>query len=53
MQRQGYQPIFHIGVARTQGTISAHAWVEYDRQVVMGQLGNLDQFVPLLSEKTL
>jgi len=37
-----------IGVDRTvDGTVRAHSWIEYDGDVLIGQLDDLDAFEPL------
>jgi hypothetical protein len=48
MQRQGYYPAFRIGVAKApQGHLEAHAWLEYQGHVIMGNLPDLRRFMPL------
>lgn len=40
----------HVGVKRQSATqITAHAWVEYNQQILLGELPNLDQYIPLYS----
>jgi Transglutaminase-like superfamily len=41
---------FKIGVAKSeQGKLEAHAWIEVQNQVVMGQVNKLDQYTPMPS----
>ena len=48
MKRQGYSPQLRLGVAQgEQGKIEAHAWIEYQGLVVIGDLQNLSRFIPL------
>lgn len=58
MRWLGYTPVLQIGVAkpssaasplRLQSNIEAHAWIEYDGEVILGQITNLSSFVPLPS----
>ncbi|MDJ0736676.1 MAG: lasso peptide biosynthesis B2 protein [Nostocaceae cyanobacterium] len=50
MSRYGYSPELRIGVAKTQrGQLEAHAWVENQGQVVIGNLTDLSRFTPLPS----
>ena len=45
---QGYPNQIQIGVAKNQkGELEAHAWVESDGKVVIGQVNNLSQYIPL------
>jgi len=48
--RHGHRSELHIGVARTGGFFSAHAWVERDGRVLLGE-GELDTYVRLVSWK--
>jgi len=52
LARRGIQTNIRIGVTRTPGSpLEAHAWVERDGAVVMGELLNLSRFVQMpLSE---
>lgn len=44
---------FKIGVAKNgTGTFEAHAWIEVEGRVVIGQLHNLEQFTPMPSLPT-
>jgi len=44
----GYAPDLKIGVAKNNGGIlEAHAWIEHQGQVVIGQLNDLSRFIPL------
>lgn len=46
----GYKPELRIGVAKSEtGIFEAHAWIEYQGQVVIGYLQDLPRFVPLPS----
>ena len=46
--RNGYAPTLRIGVARDgNGQLEAHAWVEIQSQIVIGQLNDLTRFTPL------
>lgn len=48
MKRQSYMPQLHIGVAKgEQGQLEAHAWIEYDQKIIIGELQNLSQYMPL------
>ena len=50
MIRQGYSPELRIGVAKGEkGQLEAHAWVENQGQVVIGNLADLYRFTPLPS----
>jgi hypothetical protein len=47
--RYGYAHQLHIGVAKSAAdTLNAHAWIEYQGRVIIGGLGNLSQFKPLV-----
>jgi len=40
LARRGYASTLHLGVARTPaGGLLAHAWLEVDGQIVVGELG--------------
>jgi hypothetical protein len=48
LDRLEHSPELRIGVAKdNQGTLEAHAWIEYQGQIVMGNLKDLSRFVPL------
>jgi hypothetical protein len=48
--RRGYPPELRIGVAKSEaGALEAHAWVEVNGQVIMGNLPDLVRFTPLPS----
>ena len=52
MKQQGYSPQFCIGVTKTElGKLEAHAWIEYQGQIVIGELPNLSLYLPLSSSK--
>jgi len=36
LARYGYTPVLRIGATLTTGTLTAHAWVEHDGEVVIG-----------------
>jgi hypothetical protein len=44
----GHQSELHIGVARTAGDFAAHAWVEREGRVLIGE-SELDTYVRLVS----
>lgn len=44
MNQYGHQPQLRIGVAKRRGKLEAHAWVESQGQVLIGQLQDLSQF---------
>ena len=44
MNQYGHQPQLRIGVAKRSEKIEAHAWVESQGQVLIGQLQDLSQF---------
>ena len=48
LAREGYPAQLQLGVARQKtGTLEAHAWVISDSEVIVGNLRDLDGFVPL------
>jgi hypothetical protein len=48
LRRYGYAPDLKIGVGRGDANrFQAHAWIELDGNVVIGDLPTLDQFTPL------
>lgn len=49
LQRRGYATRLRIGVAAGEGKdrIAAHAWVEMDNRVIIGELDDLARFAPL------
>ncbi|WP_341526359.1 lasso peptide biosynthesis B2 protein [Nostoc sp. UHCC 0302] len=50
MTRRGYSPELRIGVAKSQeGKLEAHAWIESQGQVVIGDLKELPRFTQLPS----
>lgn len=50
MNRYGYSPELRIGVAKTEaGKLEAHAWIEYQGKVAIGNLLDLPRFIPLPS----
>ena len=48
LERRGIQTELQIGVARRDGTLIAHAWLERKGQVILGPPGS-DGYEPLLS----
>jgi hypothetical protein len=53
LNRYGYQHNLHIGVAKSDSQmLEAHAWIEYQGQVVVGGLSNLSRFKPLSAAGT-
>jgi len=45
LTRYGYSPLLKIGVAKgKQGKLEAHAWVEEQEKVIIGDLQDLDKF---------
>lgn len=45
---QGHSSQFYIGVRKNgTGALAAHAWIMSEGKVVMGQISNLSQYVPL------
>ncbi|MBW4630356.1 MAG: lasso peptide biosynthesis B2 protein [Iphinoe sp. HA4291-MV1] len=50
MSRYGYLCELRIGVAKEQGgKLEAHAWIEYQGQVAIGNMTDLSRFIPLPS----
>uniref|UniRef100_A0A0C1NFF0 Microcin J25-processing protein McjB C-terminal domain-containing protein n=1 Tax=Tolypothrix bouteillei VB521301 TaxID=1479485 RepID=A0A0C1NFF0_9CYAN len=50
MSRYGYSSELRIGVAKdTAGRLEAHAWIEYEGRVAIGNLIDLSRFTPLPS----
>jgi len=48
LHRYGYPSIIHVGVGRDpQGALEAHAWVECEGTILIGDLPDLGRFVPL------
>jgi hypothetical protein len=46
----GYTPDLKIGVAKNDGgQLEAHAWIEYQGRVIIGNLRDLTRFIPLPS----
>jgi hypothetical protein len=54
LHRRGQASRLHIGVAKSQAHIlEAHAWVEYQGRVVLGDSPDLSRYTPLpVAEKT-
>ncbi|WP_081716949.1 lasso peptide biosynthesis B2 protein [Leptolyngbya sp. Heron Island J] len=51
LTRYGYPHQLHIGVAKSAAdTLEAHAWIEYQGRVIVGQLNDLSRFKSLASE---
>ena len=54
MNRSGYTPELRIGIAQSKtGKLEAHAWIESQGKVLIGQLEDLTRFqiLPLPSSK--
>lgn len=50
MNRYGYSPELRIGVTKNQtGKLEAHAWIEYQGLVIIGNLQDLSRYMPLPS----
>ncbi|AFY53066.1 hypothetical protein Riv7116_0465 [Rivularia sp. PCC 7116] len=49
MSRNGYSPELCIGVAKNEEKFEAHAWIEYQGQVIVGFLPDLPRYIPLPS----
>lgn len=50
MSRYGHSGQLRIGVAKTErGKLEAHAWVEHQGRVAIGNLQDLSRFIPLPS----
>lgn len=48
LRHNGHQSTLRIGVARgPRGALDAHAWVECDGKVVVGEVENLGRYTPL------
>jgi hypothetical protein len=48
MKSCGYSPQLQIGVIKADnGKLQAHAWIEHEGKVVIGNLSNLNTFVPM------
>jgi len=48
LHRHGYPSIIHVGVGRDpKGALEAHAWVECEGRILIGDLPDLARFVPL------
>ncbi|MDB4971661.1 MAG: hypothetical protein JWN48_2 [Myxococcaceae bacterium] len=48
LHRYGYDSVVQVGVARdAKGGVEAHAWVEREGRVLIGELPDLGRFVPL------
>jgi Transglutaminase-like superfamily len=50
LRRRGISTTLQIGVARREGALAAHAWLERDGEVVFGHSG--ESFLPLLHART-
>jgi hypothetical protein len=46
LARRGYPAILHVGVARHDKELKAHAWVESEGEVVIGGF-ELERYTPL------
>lgn len=47
LRQQGYDTDLRIGVTKEGGELLAHAWLEKDRQVILGGRGSQTKYVPL------
>ncbi len=47
LERRGYQTQLRIGVAKGQGGLEAHAWVESQGRIVVGGLKDIGRYTPL------
>jgi hypothetical protein len=47
LRRHGHDPRLRIGVKRTDSALEAHAWVECDGRVVMGELPEMTGYAML------
>jgi hypothetical protein len=45
----GFKPEFRIGVAKSETGLDAHAWIEYQGRIAIGNLSDLSRFIPLPS----
>lgn len=53
LNRYGYAYQMHIGVAKDAANrLTAHAWIEYEGQVIVGALDTLSRFQPLVTAGT-
>lgn len=44
----GYEPMLVIGVKKSDlGDIHSHAWLEYDGQIIIGNLEDIDEYVQI------
>jgi len=50
LKRRGYPAQLHIGVTKTEdGQLKAHAWLTSQGSILIGNLENLSQYIPLPS----
>lgn len=48
LRAYGHEPVHRIGVDRgDDGAVEAHSWIEYDGDVLIGQLDDLGRYEPL------
>lgn len=48
LRRAGYAAVLRVGVYQeTGGTLTAHAWVQYNDTIIIGEMDDLARFVPL------
>lgn len=52
LHRHGYPAELRIGVMKSDATLAAHAWVEYEGRIVIGNLDDLSQYMPLPTDET-
>lgn len=43
----GHEIVHRIGVDRTDDGVKAHSWIEYDDEVILGDLEDFDRYEPL------
>lgn len=51
LTHHGHVTTFRIGVRKADDTFTAHAWVEHEGAVVVGDLDDLAQYVPMPTEE--
>lgn len=45
----GFKPEFRIGVAKSEIGLEAHAWIEYQGRIAIGNLSDLERYIHLPS----
>ena len=51
LSRFGYDSKLHLGVAKEDEKLEAHAWLTHQGQVILGDVGDLSRYRPLSSAK--